>query len=160
MMQSIYDFFELDIKDIFKYSPQLIESKLNEAGTAINKFYLELLELPVGLPVMEMGMFDKVEIILHPNREKTITFIGLPGYLSESAYNFINFCAKEYGDDLSGASIITKDDIQRIFMGRYFSRMWNKVDISNLEQGQLSVTLFDVPYSEGAVIPEFRCQSN
>jgi len=23
MIQSIYDFFELDIKDIFKYSPQL-----------------------------------------------------------------------------------------------------------------------------------------
>lgn len=151
-MQSIYDFFELDIKDIFKYSPQLIESKLNEAGTAINKFYLELLDLPV----MEMGMFDKAEIILYPNGEKTITFIGLPGYLSESAYNFINFCAKEYGDDLSGASIITKDDIQRIFMGRYFSRMWNKVDISNLYQGQLSITLFDVPYSEGAVTPEFQ----
>ena len=149
MAQNIYDFFELDIRDIFKYSPQLIESKLNEAGTAINKFYLEL-------PTMEMNMFDKAEIILHSNGEKNITFIGLPGYLSEPAYNFINFCAKEYGNDLSGEGIITKEDVQRIFMGQYFSRMWNTVDISNLDQGQLSVTLFNIPYSEGAIIPEFQ----
>ncbi|WP_418993822.1 hypothetical protein [Barnesiella intestinihominis] len=150
---NIYDFFTIDIQNIFKYLPLFIKSELNEFGSPINRFHLELME-------MEMDMFDKVEIILHPNNEKTITFIGFPGYLSEAAYNFINFCVKEFGKDLSGEGFITKDDMQRIFLGQYFSRMWKKVDISNLNQGQLSITLFDVPYSEDAIIPQFQVPNN
>lgn len=147
---SEYDFFTIDVFDIFKYPDiRFRASEKNSAGGVINTYYLQL-------QTVELGMFDGLEIILHPTGEKALTFHGSYNKLSKEAINFINYCADKYGPDIlnsNGSGTVTSEEISQILQGRTFSRMWKDINVNNYNR-TFELSLRDVPNREGAITPE------
>ena len=148
---SEYDFFNIDVYDIFKYPEiKFRESGVNSVGGQINTYYLHL-------PSLELGMFDHLEIILHPTGEKALTFNGNYNKLSKEVINFINYCAEKYGPDMlssNGSGLVTSEEISKISQGLTFSRMWKEININNYNR-TFELALLDVPNRDGATLPEF-----
>lgn len=148
---SEYDFFKIDVYDIFKYNNiQFETAENNTADSPINTYYL-------SLPALELGMFDRIKVILHPTGEKAITFSGNYNKLSKDAITFINYCAEKYGPDMfssNGSGMVTSEEINLILHGCTFSRMWQNIHIENYDR-IFRLTLLDVPNKDGAIMPEF-----
>lgn len=146
-----YDFFKVDVYDIFKYpNIHLRAAEKNSEGDAINTYYLQL-------PTIELKMFDRLEIILHPTGEKALTFYGNYNKLSKDAIAFINYCAEKYGPDMfssNGSGRVTSEEVRQILQGLTFSRMWQDININNYNR-TFQLTLLSVPNKEGAILPEF-----
>ncbi len=150
-INSEYDFFKIDVGNIFQYPDiHFIKVEQNKLGQFINKYCMQLKDI-------ELSMFDRLEIIYHETGSKTLVFSGKYNKLSNEAIDFINFCAEKYGPDVlnSGCSgKVTKQDLSAIMNGITFSRMWSDISIDNYNN-TFELTLLGVPNSEGAVIPDF-----
>lgn len=144
--RDIYDFFSVDVRDIFKYNPTFQGAQINAAGSAINNFVLKLAPL-------ELQMFSSLDIILHPDNEKTLVFRCQSPTLSKPCIEFVNFYANVYGPDLLGQGKITDRDLANY---RSFSRLYPNMMINYDEKGGMELSLLSVPNSATAKFPEFK----
>ncbi len=149
-----YDFFETDVANIFKYDNiNFTRAELNSVGYPVNIYEM-------NLDYLEMGIFNKVQVIVHPDGEKTVVFKSITNSITQEFIKFINFCASKYGPEMfkNTDSHLTESEIQMIKSGLTFGRMWNEVSLGNYG-GTFELTLFNVPTPEYAqtvkfVIPE------
>lgn len=136
--QSIEDFFQIDIHDIFRYNPEYLGEEENDIGSRFKKHRL-MLNKP------ELSMFSEVQINEFGNNDQTLIFVSKENVISKDLKKFISFCTNKFGLDDLNKGEITERDIDHIQKG-IFSRMWtkNNVWVDNNSNGEMLLTLFSV----------------
>jgi hypothetical protein len=120
----ISDLFRINIYDIFKYAPKLVETITLQGETA-EKY-------SVKLPNPELGTFDKADIIKYPNGAYDLIFAGNINEISKELKEFVDFCVSKYGKDFMNKEGIVRQDHCDLVLG-VFSRVWhNKLRIENV----------------------------
>ncbi len=114
-------FFSLDLDNLPIDENTPFWEKHREDGTTIKTYLLS----PTGY---ELGTFERTTVTWFSPNEYNIHFYSRRPVLTQSLVDFINYCAKIYGPDKTGASYITNNDLEdcQILL---FSRMWDDVYI-------------------------------
>lgn len=130
----ISDFFKVDINNLFQYSPVYSHSETSSLGNEVKHYNLKLKEL-------ELGIFLEIEIIKVGENECNLIFKGVRNEMTSDLSEFISFCTKKYGLDMSGNGVITETEYEDI-KHNVFSRMWDKVWIDNMTSNNIIMTIF------------------
>ena len=134
--KTIEDWFNIDIHDIFKYSPRCISSEVSEDSDQEIEYYLLKLEQP------ELDIFDSVQVIyFRKDKNYTLKFKARNTTSIRKFINFINDLARMYGPDSLGNRGFSDDEEARFRSGYSFSRMWKSVWADNMG-GYLKLTLY------------------
>ena len=134
--KKLEDWFNIDIHDIFKYSPRCISSEVSEDSDQEIEYYLLKLEQP------ELDIFDSVQVIyFRKDKNYTLKFKARNTTSIRKFINFINDLARMYGPDSLGNRGFSDDEEARFRSGYSFSRMWKSVWADNMG-GYLKVTLY------------------
>ena len=132
--KDIGDFFGVDIYDIFRYSPTLIEDSVNEVGTHVRRYTLRLQDY-------ELGTFYDAAIYQFDDGKYNLMMDGKDGKLTKQIADFVDYCAALYGIDRDGSREVTKDDYRKAEAG-LFSRWWDGLIIDNVNpQKRMSLTI-------------------
>lgn len=135
--KEIEDFFKIDINNLFKYNPDFRSSEKNSVGEDVKYYTLRLKEL-------ELSVFYELKIIEVGENEINVRFIGNSNKITSDLKSFIDFCAVKYGlDNLGHGKVEQKDYFSA--ERNVFSRMWNKVRISNMDSNKMEMTIYSLP---------------
>ena len=132
-------FFSIDLENlpIDENTPFWEEQRDN--GQIVRNYLL-------SLSGYELGTFERAKVTWFSPNEYNVHFYASRPVLTQSLVDFINYCAKIYGPDNSGASYITNEDLvdcQRLL----FMRIWNDVSVHQDPTGcdkdrMMSLTIF------------------
>lgn len=115
--QGIENYFNIDILDVFKYSPNL-----DEIGEKNNneKYHLRLTK-------PELGVFNEAEIYyFRYSNTYNLCFESKNCEFTQQMKMLISSIADEYGNDDSGYGHISTEETLKIKNGMFFGRMWTK----------------------------------
>lgn len=129
-VSDIGDLFQVDIYDIFKHEPVLVEEK-------DGKPFL------FKLDVDELGTFHELEIRKVGNDNVNLTFYSDTGLMTEQIVSFVNSCVLMYGLDNTKSGYVNEKDLSMLKNIDYFSRMWSNVWIT-CDSGVFEITLLGV----------------
>ena len=106
--KKLEDWFNIDIHDIFKYSPRCISSEVSEDSDQEIEYYLLKLEQP------ELDIFDSVQVIyFRKDKNYTLKFKARNTTSIRKFINFINDLARMYGPDSLGNRGFSDDEEAR-----------------------------------------------
>ena len=129
-LNDIGELFQVDIYDIFKHEPVLVEEK-------DGKPFL------FKLDVDELGTFHELEIRKVGNDNVNLTFYSDTGLMTEQIVSFVKSCVLMYGLDNTKSGYVNEKDLSMLKNIDYFSRMWSNVWIT-CDSGVFEITLLGV----------------
>lgn len=119
----IEDFFNIDIRDIFKYNPEYTHTELSATGNEVKHYRLRLKQL-------ELGIFYELDILKVGENECNITFKGRSNAIAHELARFLEFYTDKYGLDEMGCGKVDYSDYS-LLESHLFSRMWKNLMIDN-----------------------------
>jgi len=132
--EKLVDFLNIDIHNIFKYQPILVEEDANKSIPRVDIYALNCNE-------RVLSTFEEVDIIRFGEHEYNLIFKSQLDQPSSEMIRFINACADEFGLDINGQGKVTQEDIELMKYG-LFSRFWRDISIHNLDY-QMTMMIFD-----------------
>lgn len=134
-LPALCDLFRINICNIFKYEPKLIE-ETTAGGKPVKKYSLKL-------PELELSTFYKAEIIQHNDGTYDLVLQSNVNEIRKGLADFIDFCTREYGPDFMHKGSVADSDYRDVPLG-VFSRIWyNKLRIENT-YFTISLTIYNV----------------
>jgi hypothetical protein len=132
------DFFSVDIYNIFKHKPELLEKGEDAEGRPVEKYTLELKPL-------ELAVFHRVNVIKYETGHYDLCFSSKTNKVSEELKEFINYCANVLGLDFMQKGVFSNtEDVRDIRLG-VFSRVWRReIRIENI-YFTLTLVLYGIP---------------
>ncbi|MDR2117977.1 MAG: hypothetical protein LBP25_00365 [Tannerellaceae bacterium] len=131
------DFFHIDIYNIFKHNPVLLEQSVDAEGKPLEKYML-------SLKTPELSVFTQVNISKYESGHYDLQFLSRSNEVPEELKEFITYCADVLGPDFMQKKYFSADDVRDLRLG-VFSRVWRReIRIENI-YFSLSLTLFRIP---------------
>lgn len=137
--EKLADFFNIDIHDIFKYQPVLVEKDANKSSPPVDIYALNCRE-------WVLATFAEVDIIRFGERDYNLIFKSQLEHPPKELFRFINACAEKFGLDINGNGKVTKEDVELMKYG-LFSRFWRDISIHNLDY-RMTMMIFDTITSD------------
>ncbi|MDR1938417.1 MAG: hypothetical protein LBQ73_07955 [Tannerellaceae bacterium] len=131
------DFFTIDIYNIFKHEPELVEKYDYAEGRPVEKYMLKL-------NTLELSVFNHLDILKYENGNYDLVFTSKTNEVSNDLKEFLEYCTGVLGVDFMQKGNFSDGDVRDLRLG-IFSRVWRRqIRIENV-YFTLSMTLWDIP---------------